>query len=167
MKKNYDPITLYAKIDTILDTCNKYFGVNYDVLKDINTRRRSVVERRQIAMYFLRRYTELSLADIGDLFKKDHATVLYSVNSIRNLMQTDKDISAITALITRELHKIYPVIDVPQKTIREELLEIKIVNHKLVHREINRRHHVKRIEEFINQLPLIHKENYKKWMAHS
>lgn len=47
------------------------------------TRRRELVNARQIAMYFIKQYTKLSLAEIGELFPHgDHATVLHGIRRI-------------------------------------------------------------------------------------
>jgi chromosomal replication initiator protein len=49
------------------------------------TRRRELVNARQIAMYFIKQYTQLSLAEIGEYFPHgDHATVLHSVRKVEN-----------------------------------------------------------------------------------
>jgi hypothetical protein len=42
------------------------------------TRQRDYVYNRQNIMSFLRIYTNLSYSKIGDLFKKDHASVIYN-----------------------------------------------------------------------------------------
>jgi len=46
------------------------------------SRKRSVSFPRQIAMYLTRKYTEESLADIGNLYNRDHSTVLYAIKVI-------------------------------------------------------------------------------------
>lgn len=54
------------------------------------SRKREIVKRRQLAMYFCRRKTSLSLEQIGlKLASKDHATVLHAIKEIHNLVQTD------------------------------------------------------------------------------
>jgi chromosomal replication initiator protein len=46
---------------------------------------------RQIAMYLLREHTECSLEDIGRIFgNRDHTTVLYAVNKIRERAGKDR-----------------------------------------------------------------------------
>ena len=66
------------------------------------TRLRYIVESRQIAFYLARRYTTLSLQEIGNHFKKDHATVLFGVKNIKNLIQIDNEIK----LTVKKLDKI-------------------------------------------------------------
>ncbi len=60
-----------------------------DVMQE--TRMREIVLTRQICMYFARKLTKCSLTEIGRKYgKKDHATVLYSVRTVENLMDTEK-----------------------------------------------------------------------------
>lgn len=54
------------------------------------TNKREVVKARQIAMFFSKEYTKLTLDAIGREFNRDHATVLYSCKTVANLMETDK-----------------------------------------------------------------------------
>ncbi len=58
-----------------------------------NSRKREVVQARQIAMYLSRKYTKVSLSSIGEqIGNRDHATVLYAVKSIQNLVEVDKEV---------------------------------------------------------------------------
>ena len=55
------------------------------------SRTQSVSLPRQIAMYLLREHTENSLEDIGKIFgNRDHTTVIYAVNKIRERSQRDR-----------------------------------------------------------------------------
>lgn len=54
------------------------------------TRKRKAVVSRQLVMYYFRKTNpkfEVSLAEIGAIFKKDHATALHSFNSIAGLKE--------------------------------------------------------------------------------
>lgn len=54
------------------------------------SRQRQIVIARQTAMYFAKQYTQKSLKQIGEFFGgKDHATVLYSCNMAKYLMDSD------------------------------------------------------------------------------
>jgi len=67
-----------------------YFDMSIDTLKS-KTRKREVVQARQIAMYFAKQMTKSSLANIGaHCGGKDHATVLHACKTVNNLMDTDK-----------------------------------------------------------------------------
>jgi chromosomal replication initiator protein len=55
------------------------------------SRTQTVSLPRQIAMYLLREHTESSLEDVGRIFgNRDHTTVLYAVNKIRERGQKDR-----------------------------------------------------------------------------
>ncbi len=55
------------------------------------SRKREIVQARQIAMYLSRNMTKDSLASIGaQIGGKDHATVLHAFNTVCDLMETDK-----------------------------------------------------------------------------
>ena len=69
--------------------CN-YFGISEDILLS-KTRKREIVQARQIAMYLSRSLTSTSLSSIGaQIGGKDHATVLHACNTVGDLMDTDR-----------------------------------------------------------------------------
>jgi chromosomal replication initiator protein len=56
-----------------------------------NTRKREIVQARQIAMYLSKNYTKYSAVQIGaQIGGKDHTTVLHACKTVQNLMDTDK-----------------------------------------------------------------------------
>lgn len=68
-----------------------YFSMPVDALQT-KTRKREVVQARQIAMYFSKSLTKYSLASIGaQIGSKDHATVLHACKTVNNLKDTDKN----------------------------------------------------------------------------
>ncbi len=78
-------------IDLIQEKVCKYYGIDLDILHS-NTRRREVVQARQIAMYFSKNLTNSSLATIGaKIGDKNHSTVLYACRTVDNLIETDRD----------------------------------------------------------------------------
>jgi len=77
-------------IDYIQKIVCNYFGLQVDVLMS-KTRKREIVQARQIAMYFAKTLTKSSLAAIGSqIGSKDHATVLHACKTVNNLIETDK-----------------------------------------------------------------------------
>ncbi len=69
--------------------CN-YFHITVDQFLS-KTRKREIVQARQIAMYLSRSLTKTSLSSIGaQLGGKDHATVLHACNTVSDLMDTDR-----------------------------------------------------------------------------
>jgi chromosomal replication initiator protein len=76
-------------IDYIQKTVSEYFKVTIDQLKD-KTRKKEIVMARQLAMYFSKEYTHLSLKTIGYHFGgRDHSTVIHAVQTVNDLYDTD------------------------------------------------------------------------------
>lgn len=79
-----------VSIDYIQKVVCDYFDLPLELLKS-KTRKREVVQARQIAMFFAKSMTKSSLATIGmHCGGKDHATVLHACRTVNNLMDTDK-----------------------------------------------------------------------------
>jgi chromosomal replication initiator protein len=79
-----------VSIDYIQKVVCDYFDLPIELLKS-KTRKREVVQARQIAMFFAKRMTKSSLANIGmHCGGKDHATVLHACKTVNNLVETDK-----------------------------------------------------------------------------
>jgi chromosomal replication initiator protein len=82
--------TREISIDFIQKVVSDYFNLPLELLKS-KTRKREVVQARQIAMFFAKSMTKSSLASIGlQCGGKDHATVLHACRTVNNLMETDK-----------------------------------------------------------------------------
>jgi len=77
-------------IDYIQKVVSDYFNIPIDLINS-KTRKREIVQARQIAMFFSKKYTKSSLATIGiHCGNKDHATVLHACRTVNNLIDTDK-----------------------------------------------------------------------------
>ncbi len=77
-------------IDYIQKIVCDYFNMPVDSLQS-KTRKREVVQARQIAMFFSKTLTKSSLSSIGSqIGRKDHATVLHACKTVTNLLDTDK-----------------------------------------------------------------------------
>ena len=79
-----------VSIDYIQKVVSEYFQMDVATLQS-KTRKRHIVQARQLAMYFAKKYTKASLASIGSqIGKRDHATVLHACKTFDNLSFTDK-----------------------------------------------------------------------------
>ena len=82
--------TKELSIDYITKSVCGYFNISSDLLS-AKTRKREIVQARQIAMFFCKNLTKSSLSTIGaTIGGKDHATVLHAYKTISNLIETDK-----------------------------------------------------------------------------
>lgn len=76
-------------IDTIQKMVCEYFDVPYDKLLQ-KTRKREIVQARQITMFLAKAFTKNSLKTIGEHFGgRDHTTVIHSCQTVKDLMDTD------------------------------------------------------------------------------
>ena len=81
-------------IDDIITTVCKHFGLENAAIHT-KSRKREVVQARQIAMYLAKNHTDFSTAKIGTLIgNKDHATVLHACKTIKQLKEVDKSFRA-------------------------------------------------------------------------
>lgn len=82
-------------LDYILKVVCGHFKMNPDVL-NTKSRKREIVQARQLAMYFAKNLTNSSLAVIGSqIGNRDHSTVLHACKTVADLLQTDKQLKAI------------------------------------------------------------------------
>jgi chromosomal replication initiator protein len=77
-------------IDVIQKVVCEYYDIPVDTIKS-KTRKREIVQARQIAMYFAKDFTKSSLKNIGSHFgNRDHSTVIHACQTVSDLMDTDK-----------------------------------------------------------------------------
>ncbi|MDN3665447.1 chromosomal replication initiator protein DnaA [Algibacter miyuki] len=92
-----------VSIDYIQKVVSDYFQMDIDTLQS-KTRKRHIVQARQLAMFFAKKLTKASLASIGSqIGKRDHATVLHACKTVDNLSSTDKQFKKYVEDITKKL----------------------------------------------------------------
>ncbi len=92
-----------VSIDYIQKVVSDYFQMDVDTLQS-KTRKRHIVQARQLAMFFAKKMTKASLASIGSqIGKRDHATVLHACKTVNNLSSTDKQFKKYVEDITKKL----------------------------------------------------------------
>jgi len=71
-----------------------YFTIPVDLVKS-KTRKREIVQARQISMYYAKDLTKSSLKTIGMHFGgRDHSTVIHACQTVNDLIETDKKFKA-------------------------------------------------------------------------
>lgn len=65
-----------------------YFNVPLETLQG-KCRKREYVMPRQIIMYMLVAYTDMTYLNIGKLFMRDHTTVIHSKDTVKDVMSVD------------------------------------------------------------------------------
>lgn len=96
IQKFYDyEIKLYVlpthptTLQSILDYSLQQTGCT---IKDLHAENQSrkCSEARQIYCYLAKKHTKYSLDKIGELINRSHSNVIYSINTITNLLEQDK-----------------------------------------------------------------------------
>jgi chromosomal replication initiator protein len=94
LKHIIEDVEAEVNLDFIQKTVAEYFEVTVDSLK-AKTRKKEIVTARQVAMYFAKEFTSHSLKSIGYHFGgRDHSTVIHSVQTVSDLIDTDKKFKA-------------------------------------------------------------------------
>jgi chromosomal replication initiator protein len=71
----------------------QHYGIRVADLKG-RSNRRSIALPRQVAMYLIREILDLSFPEIGKIFSKHHSTVMYAVDAITKMRQSNPDFDA-------------------------------------------------------------------------
>lgn len=89
--------------ELIINTVADHFNIT---VADISSKKKSqdIVFPRQIAMYLCRQYTETSLQEVGQyLGKRDHTTVMHSIEKIQNEMDNNESTRNIVNVIIKKI----------------------------------------------------------------
>lgn len=79
-------------IEKIIEEVSRTFGVDKEVIKS-KRRDANTTKARQVAMYIISEVTGIPTKAIGEEFSgRDHSTVLYSLDEIRNKIQRDQSL---------------------------------------------------------------------------
>ena len=82
------------KVEEIKRIVAEYYRTDIDLLS-AKTRKREIVQARQIAMYCCKRYTQLPLKTIGLRFGgRDHSTVIHACRSVENRIDVEPGFKA-------------------------------------------------------------------------
>ncbi len=77
-------------VQKIQDTVCDFFNIKKDLIHT-PSRKREIVQARQVTMFFIKKHTELSLSQIGSqVGGRNHATVLHACNTVKDLTEVDK-----------------------------------------------------------------------------
>lgn len=92
-------------VEYIQNYVSNYFNIPVDLLK-AKTRKREIVEARQIAMFLAKKFTDMSLKSIGQHFgNRDHSTVIHALTTVNDMMDTNRKFNATIQEILGEFSK--------------------------------------------------------------
>ena len=94
--------------DTIVEETARYYSLTPEELKS-QSRTRDTALARQIAMYLIRKLTNLSLKETGLIFGRDHTTVINAERKIISLLKSPQikgspDYSSVVKDITSNIN---------------------------------------------------------------
>ena len=99
-----DKSDIVPTAEVIIDEVCKYYNIEPAILRG-QGRAKDISLARQIAMYLIRRMTNLSLKEIGKEFDgRDHTTVLHSIERIEDLAKSDPEKSEVIKDITANIN---------------------------------------------------------------
>jgi chromosomal replication initiator protein len=90
--------------ESIRDLIGCQFRVSVEDLQS-RSRKRAVTFPRQVAMYLTRKYTDKSLADIGNMYNRDHSTVLHAIKTITRDMSQQTSVREQVELLCTKIKK--------------------------------------------------------------
>lgn len=95
-----------SRIDIIID----YVCEQYKIKKEslfLDRRFREIVVPRQIVFYLLKKYTFITLNEIGRMFRgKDHTTIMYGIRKVEDYKSCDEKFRAILSAIEYNIEKV-------------------------------------------------------------
>ncbi len=71
----------------IISQVCKFYSIDESTLRG-TLKNKGTAEARQVAIYLIRKLTNLSTPDIGKELNKDHSTVIYSINKVENALKS-------------------------------------------------------------------------------
>jgi chromosomal replication initiator protein len=80
--------------DEIIEETAKFYGLDPKDIKG-TSRTKEINLARQISMYLIRHITSLSLKEIGQIFNRDHTTVMHALEKVDKMIKEDKKTSEI------------------------------------------------------------------------
>lgn len=87
----------------IISECCKYFSMDESVVRG-KAKDNNVVRCRNIAIYLIRHMMNISLADIGKEFGRDHTTIIHSIERVQDQIAEDKGYAEMVKEITTNIN---------------------------------------------------------------
>lgn len=87
----------------IISEISAYYNISESVIRG-TARDKTTAEARQMAMYLIRKLTNLSLEDIAMEFGKDHSTVIHSTRKMETSIATNQRLSTVAQEITSNIN---------------------------------------------------------------
>lgn len=88
---DYENYKKKVTVENVIDKCAQYFDIKNEDIKG-NARSKDIARIRQIAMYLAKEMTNLSLPVVAKDFNRNHTTILYAWEKVKEQAETNKDL---------------------------------------------------------------------------
>ncbi len=93
INRDYNVSRVTISADEIIDVVSGYYKVPKQQILG-KRRNKSIVVPRQMCIFLIRNYTDLSLQEIADkINRKDHSTIIHAIKRIEELKKNNQDIA--------------------------------------------------------------------------
>ncbi len=93
--------------DTIIQEVSRFYELDSNVIRG-QAQTKEISTARNVAMYIIREMTQLSLAEIGQLFSgRHHSTVLNSINRVESMIKQQPELNEVIRDITNAVNSSY------------------------------------------------------------
>ncbi len=93
-----------AMVERILLAVSKHYGISVEDMKS-KKRTETIAGARHVAIYLIKKYTELTLTDIGGIFNRNHTTVMSSIDRVDINIRTVNGYEREIKLIEKEIKR--------------------------------------------------------------
>lgn len=101
-----DKTEFLPSADVIIEEVGKFYNISPFDIKGL-ARTKDIVLARQVAMFVVRKMTNLSLQEIGGVFNRDHTTVMHSIERIENMSKKSPEMAEIIKDINANINARY------------------------------------------------------------
>ena len=101
-----DKTEFLPSADVIIEEVGKFYNISPFDIKGL-ARTKDIVLARQVAMFVVRKMTNLSLQEIGGVFNRDHTTVMHSIERIETMSKKSPEMAEIIKDINANINARY------------------------------------------------------------
>lgn len=127
--------------DINIEKANYYAHAIVGLLPNSKTRRREFVIPRQVAMSIAYVFSAKSLKEVGDMFNKDHATVIYALQNMSNAVDVNDGLvmAILRPVFTRYYNRYQRLRELKAVITDAERAEINIARERLMTYDFSRK----------------------------
>ena len=97
-------VPVSVTVDKILHAVSRKYGVSVEDIKG-KKRHENIVSARHLCVYLVRKQTSLPLTAIGEIFERDHSTILSSIKNVEEQLKQTKHMEGELEELLTEIKK--------------------------------------------------------------